>query len=112
MTNPTPQQLYGHPRNMREPRRDHYIKPAIGPDTNHVLNDAITALGTLRNLAWHDDPGATLHLLVSLIHQAEQQLPTAINNARNQNYSWAQIADLLGVTRASAWQRHAKTNPN
>ena len=92
---------------MREPRRDHYIHPTTGPDTTTVLNDAIAALATIRNLPWHGDAGATLHLLASLTNQAERQLPRAVADARDQDYSWAQIADLLGVTRASAWQRHA-----
>ena len=30
--------------------------------------------------------------------------PRLVADARDQGYSWAQIADLLGVTRASAWQ--------
>ena len=98
---------------MREPRRDHYIEPATGPDSDRVLDDAIASLGTLRNLPWLGDAGATMHLLVSLIPQAEQQLPRAIADAREQDYSWAEIADLLGVTRASAWQRYAgKTTTN
>ena len=93
---------------MRESRRDHYIHPATGPDSETVLNNAIASLGTIRNLPWLGDASATLHLLTSLIHQAEQRLPTAVADARDQEYSWAQIADLLGVTRASAWQRYAR----
>jgi len=96
---------------MREPRRDHYIEPATGPDSDRVLDDAIASLGTLRNLPWLGDAGATMHLLVSLIHQAEQQLPRAIADAREQDYSWAEIADLLGVTRASAWQHYGGKTP-
>lgn len=92
---------------MREPRRDHYLTPATGEDTEKVLEDAIDLLGTLRGLPWLGDAGATLHLLASLMAQAEQRLPRAVADARDQDYSWAQIADLLGVTRASAWQRYA-----
>ena len=99
---------------MREPRRDHYLHPTTGPDSEHVIDDAIATLGTLRNLPWLGDAGATLHLLTSLIHQAQQQLPRAVANTRAQHYTWAQIADLLGTTRASAWQRyasHTTSNP-
>jgi len=92
---------------MQEPRRAHYIEPATGPDSKTVIDEAIRSLGTLRGLEWVGDAGVTLHLLASLIHQAEQQLPRAVADARDQDYSWAQIADLLGVTRASAWQRYA-----
>jgi len=92
---------------MTADRRDHYIEPATGPDSERVLAEAIQSLGTLRDLPWLGDAGATLHLLVSLTQQAQQQLPTAVADARDQDYSWAEIADLLGVTRASAWQRYA-----
>ena len=92
---------------MREPRRDHYLAPATGEDTERVIDDAIETLGTLRSLPWLGDAGATLHLLTSLIAQAQHRLPRAVADARHQDYSWAQIGDLLGTTRASAWQRYA-----
>ena len=93
---------------MTEPRRDHYLAPAIGPDTERVLEDAIETLGTLRNLPWLGDAGVTLHLLTSLIAEAEHRLPRAVADARDQEYSWAEIGDLLGITRASAWQHYAR----
>lgn len=92
---------------MSQTRRDHYLAPATGDDSERVLEDAIDTLGTLRGLPWLGDAGATLHLLTSLIAQAERRLPRAVADARDQDYSWAEIADLLGVTRASAWQRYA-----
>ena len=96
---------------MREPRRDHYLAPATGEDTERVLEAAIETLGTVRGLEWLGDAGATLHLLTSLIAEAQHRLPRAVADARDQEYSWAQIADLLGVTRATAWQRYAsRTN--
>ncbi len=54
---------------------------------------------------WRGDGGAELHLLASLIAEAELQLPGAVALARDQDYSWAEIGDLLGITRAAAWQR-------
>ena len=92
---------------MREPRRDHYLEPATGADTERVLEAAIETLGKLRGLPWLGDAGATMHLLASLLAEAEDRLPRAVADARDQEYSWSQIADLLGVTRASAWQRYA-----
>ena len=96
---------------MRPPRRDHYLEPATGDDTEAVLDEAIATLGTVRGLSWLGDAGVTLHLLTSLIAQAQQQLPRAVADARDQDYSWAQIGDLLGVTRASASQRYGGQTP-
>jgi hypothetical protein len=93
---------------MRAPRRDHYLAPATGTDSERVLEDAIDTLATLRDMDWLGDAGATLHLLASLLAQAQHRLPRAVADARDQEYSWAQIADLLGVTRASAWQRYSR----
>jgi hypothetical protein len=92
---------------MNAPRRDEFINPRTGRDSRHVLNEAIASLGTARGLEWVGDAGATIHLLASLIAEADKQLPSAVADARDQDYSWAEIADLLGVTRASAWQRFA-----
>jgi hypothetical protein len=91
---------------MRETRRDHYLAPAAGDDTEIVLEVAIESLGKLRGLAWLGDAGARLHLLASLLAEAERRLSRAVADARDQECSWAQIGDLLGVTRASAWQRY------
>jgi hypothetical protein len=92
---------------MREPRRDHFVAPVTDEDSRAVLDSAIAALGTLRGLEWGGDAGATLHLLASLVAEANARVPRAVADARDQEYSWAQVADLLGVTRASAWQRYA-----
>ena len=94
----------------REPRRDHYLKPATDDYSHHTLNDAIDTLALLRGMA-PPDSSVTLHILTSLHAEIEQRLPQAVADARDQDYSWAQIADLLGVTRASAWQRYAGRTP-
>jgi hypothetical protein len=98
---------------MRDPRRDHYLAPTTGDDTAAVLDAAIDELGTVRGLAWLGDAARRLHLLASLMAEAERQLPRAVADARDQDCSWAQIADLLGVSRASAHQRyHGRTARN
>ena len=91
---------------MTEPRRDHYIAPDTGPDTAAVLDAAIKSLAAARNFEI-PDATITLHLLASLLAHAQNRLPQAVTDARDQGCSWAEIADLLGVTRASAWQRYA-----
>jgi hypothetical protein len=93
---------------IRPPRRNHYITPTTGTDTNQALDTAIENLATHRNLPAFADTGATIHLVVSIAQQAEQRLTQLVADARNENLSWAEIADLLGVTRSSAWQRYAQ----
>ncbi len=92
---------------MRSPRRDHYLAPATDEYGNRVLEEAVETLGSLRGLPWLGDAGATLHLLMSLRLQIDSRIPRIVADARDQEYSWAEIGDLLGVTRASAWQRYA-----
>jgi len=92
---------------MREPRRDHYLPPVVGDDTEDVIEAAIERLGLLRGLPRLGEAANRLHLLASLIAETQRRLPTAVADARDQECSWAQIGDLLGVTRASAQQRYA-----
>ncbi len=91
---------------MREPRRDHYLTPATGDDTDTVIEAAIEALANLRGLPPLGDAATRLHLLTSLMAETERRLPRAVADVRDQECSWAQIGDLLGVTRASAQQRY------
>ena len=92
---------------IRPPRRDHYITPIIGTDSDQALDTAIENLAAHRNLPAFADTGATIHLVASLAKQADRRLTQLVADARNKNLSWAEIADLLGVTRSSAWQRYA-----
>lgn len=88
-------------------RRDYYLGPAADEDTKQVLDTAIAALAAARNMG-RGDAGVDLHLLMSLIEEAKTRVGAAVTEARSQQYSWAQVADLLGVTRASAWQRYSR----
>jgi hypothetical protein len=96
---------------MSESRRDHYLPPAIGLDTCQALDAAITRLAALRDWNGPTDATVSLHLLTSLLAEADRRLPDLVTQARTQGCSWAQIADLLGVTRASAWQRYGSCTP-
>ena len=53
----------------------------------------------------------TLHLFASLAAETSSRLPQAVADARAYGLSWAQVADLLGVTRASAWERYWTKRP-
>jgi uncharacterized NAD(P)/FAD-binding protein YdhS len=89
---------------MREPRRDHYIEPATGADSRAALDAVIDQLAVARNLD-PTDAATALHILASLAAETEARFPQLVAAARDDGCSWAEIADLLGVTRASAWQK-------
>ena len=47
-----------------------------------------------------------LHALTSLIAQAEQLLPQAVHDARDQELTWTQIGELLNTTATTAARRY------
>jgi hypothetical protein len=80
--------------------------PATGDDSLQVLDEAIDRLARLRTPYWLGDSGVRLHALTSLIAQAQQLLPQAIHDARDQDLTWTQIGELLGTTAATAARRY------
>ena len=80
--------------------------PATGDDTLAVLNNAVDQLARLRTAYWLGDSAVHLHALASLIAQAEQLLPQAVHDARDQELTWTQIGELLGTTAATAARRY------
>ena len=84
--------------------------PATGDDSLAVLTDAIDALAQLRTSYWLGDSAVHLHALVSLIAQAEQMLPDAVHQARDQDYTWTQIGRLLNLAPSTTAKRY-KSNP-
>ena len=80
--------------------------PATGDDGLQVLNEAIEHLARLRTAYWLGDSAVHLHALASLIAQAEQLLPKAVHDARDQELTWAQIGELTGTTANTAARRY------
>ena len=80
--------------------------PITGDDSLTVLTDAIDHLAQLRTAYWLGDSAVHLHALASLIAQAEQLLPQAVCDARDQELTWTQIGELLGTTAATAARRY------
>jgi hypothetical protein len=74
--------------------------PVTGPDSLQVLDEAIDQLARLRTPYWLGDSAVRLHALASLIAQAQQLLPQAVDDARDQELTWAQIGELLNITAA------------
>jgi hypothetical protein len=84
--------------------------PTTGDDSLQVLDAAIDQLARLRTPYWLGDSAVRLHALTSLIAQAQQLLPQAVHDARDQELTWNQIGELLGTTAATA-ARHYRNGP-
>src|SRR5512132_1302113 len=80
--------------------------PATGDDSLTVFTEAVDALARLRTAYWLGDSAVHLHTLASLIAQAQQLLPEAVHDARDQELTWAQTGELLGTTAATAARRY------
>jgi hypothetical protein len=95
-----------NPPPLRLARPGQLPAPATGDDSLHVLSQAIDNLAQLRTAYWLGDSAVHLHTLTSLIAQAEQLLPQAVHDARDQELTWTQIGELLGTTAATAARRY------
>jgi hypothetical protein len=98
--------VYGPPRSRERRARP----PAQDEDTAATLEAAIERLARSRCL-WPGDASVTLHVLASIVAEASSRLPRAVADARAEGLSWADVADLLGTTRSSAWERYRHLAP-
>lgn len=81
-------------------------RPPLSDDASYdVLDDAVTALADRRGLPVGDDT-ALIHLLASLIDQAERWLPHAVLDARENGATWQDIATLLATSPHEAELRY------
>ena len=83
---------------MADPRRRYPADPLVDDESEAVLVVAVDDLVLLRSPMWSGDAGAVLHALASLAAQIQQWLPDAVADARDQEYSWSEIARMIGVT--------------
>lgn len=54
-----------------------------------------------------DDPAATIAAVIALRRLADRLEREAVSLAIERGWSWAQVAQALGVTRQAAHKRHA-----
>ena len=80
--------------------------PRVDDDSLTVLLEAIETLSRLRTSYWLGDAGVHLHALASLLAQAEQLLPQAIQEARDQELTWTDIGQLLNLHPSTAARRY------
>jgi hypothetical protein len=83
--------------------------PLVDDDTYELIDDALAELADRRDLFFDD--AAALHLIASLIVQAERCLPLAVAEARGMERPWAEIAELLGMTEDAARARFDPASP-
>jgi hypothetical protein len=99
--------MTGQPLHLTQP--DEMPAPRVDDDSFEVLNHAIDTLAHWRTLYWLGDSSVRLHALASLIAQAERLLPDAVHDARDQEFSWAEIGQLLNLSPATAARRYRTT---
>lgn len=87
----------------------HPDHPVVDEESAAVLEEALHSLTMLRCAGDEGDAGARLHMLASLMAQAQAEavLADAVADAQDQDYTWAEIAERLGVATATARRRFA-----
>jgi hypothetical protein len=83
--------------------------PVVDDLSATVLDEAIETLSKLRTPYWLGDSAVRLHALESLLQQAQALLPEAVAQARDQDLTWDQIGQLLGLTATTASRRYHPT---
>jgi hypothetical protein len=71
-----------------------------------VVTEAVDTLAALRATYWLGDAAVHLHALTSLIAQAQQLLPDAVRQARDQELTWSQISQLLNLAPSTTARRY------
>jgi hypothetical protein len=93
-------------RRPRLTQPDQMPTPVVDDLSATVLDEAIDTLAGLRTPYWLGDSAVRLHALASLLAQAHTLLSGAVAQARDQDLTWDQIGELLGVTGPAAARRY------
>lgn len=97
--------LAGAPSEIHSPRCDRTRHPYIDEDTLALVERAVESLLWSRG-SGPGNAGAVLSALASLIAEAQSRLPDAVADARNQDWTWAEIAVRLATTATTARHRY------
>ena len=90
---------------LSDPRRDGAMVPHVGLDTAAIVDEAVTALVLLRAPMLLGDSGPAISVLASIAAQSEDLLFDAVADARDQGYTWREIADRLACSKRTARRR-------
>jgi DNA-directed RNA polymerase specialized sigma24 family protein len=101
-----------HPYNFDDTARWHYviadrtIQPYRDDDTMQLVDDLIDSLIICRSGSTAD-AGAQLSIIASLMAELDARLPEATFEARDQDYTWAQIAARLSMSQSTIRHRYS-----
>ena len=97
-------------RTLRTVRDDDLPAARVDELSASVLTKPSTPSPRCAPLSGSATPPSTFTPWVSLIAQAEQMLPAAVRQARDQDYTWTQIGRLLNLAPSTTAKRY-KSNP-
>jgi hypothetical protein len=92
---------------QNDPRRDRTAIPYTDDNTYALIDDAAYTLTIFRAPMSFGDAGAAVSVFVSLAAEADGRLHDAVADARDQGYTWDQIADRLATSESTARRRYA-----
>jgi len=95
------------PPSPTDTRRDSALVPYVGQDSVPVLDEAVTSLVLMRSPMWLGDAGPTISVLVSIVAQAQEMLCGAVMSARDQGYTWDEVAGRLACSTTTARRRYS-----
>jgi hypothetical protein len=96
---------------MSDPRRPHPDHVVTDDVSLHIVEAAVDQLSVCRSPMGLGDGLLRVHALCSLIAQADDLLPDAVSDARDQDLRWSDIARQLGVNPDIARQRYPRHQP-
>jgi hypothetical protein len=87
-----------------DPRRECPAHAVIDDDSAQAIDGAVEHLSLCRSPLGRGDGALGVHVLVSLINQAQALVPDAVD----QGYTWAEVAAQLGTTAGVARRRYGR----
>jgi hypothetical protein len=95
------------PWTMTDPRRPCPAIPYTDADSETLVAELVDTLTIFRCPMGLGDAGATVSVLASIEAEITFQLLDAVADARDQDYTWNDIAKRLGTTASTARHRYA-----
>ncbi len=89
------------------PGCDQALHPYLDETSLAVVVEAVASLAWARG-SGPGDAGAALSCLASLVAEAQSRLPDAVADARDQDYTWAEIAARLASSAATLRRRYGE----